>query len=191
MTTKPITPCLIVSFLSLYICQFCLEGNTLYAQQEGITYGIETDVLPFALSGYIGAAWIGKGHFRMRALHASVKMPSITVPDEFTNNRIRSTAILLDYFPAEGFRGWWAGGGYVFWDGSIQTADRSARSDYKTHLLNGSLGYQFPFGDHFYLSPWGGLSIRVAGEKEIPVGEESFEPSLLNPELSLKLGWEF
>lgn len=191
MTTKPLTHPLITTLLFTFFCLLNPADQKVYAQDGSLKFGIETDVLPFALNGYIGAAWIGQGHFRVRALHASVKMPAIVVPDEFTNNRIRSTAVLIDYFREEGFRGWWIGGGYVLWDGSIALADRSAGAEYTTHLLNGSIGYQFPFGDHFYLSPWAGMSIRVAGDKNIPVGSETFKPWLLNPELSLKGGWEF
>lgn len=159
-----------------------------------IKFGIEADVLPYALGGYMGAAWVGQGHFRIRSLYAYVKMPKLITPDEFTNHRIRSFAILADYFLKEDFTGWWAGGGMAIWNGTIRAREQNDphhSTGYRTYLANGSAGYTFSFGEHFYMGPWGGLSIRVAGDRDIPVASEIYDPPFLNPELSFKLGWMF
>ncbi|TRZ46997.1 hypothetical protein D3A96_05380 [Robertkochia marina] len=171
----------------------CFTGHA-QESKPPVKFGIETDVLPYALGGFMGAAWMGKGHFRIRSLYAYVKMPKLITPDQFTNHRIRSFALLVDYFPKKEFTGWWAGGGMAFWNGSIQTKDQPDQNSdtrFRTYLLNGSAGYIFSFGEHFYLGPWSGLSIRVGGNRNIAVDTETYDPPLLNPELSAKLGWIF
>ncbi|MBK9489386.1 MAG: hypothetical protein IPO07_11805 [Haliscomenobacter sp.] len=45
--------------------------------------------------------------------------------------------------------------------------------------------------NHLYLSPWAGLSIRVAGDTDVPVDNKRFTLPLFNPEASLKVGLYF
>lgn len=175
------------------VCAFCilaLSTKNIQAQ-ESVSIGVELDVLPYLTGGYFGAVWVGKGHVRARALYAKVNMPDFIVSDGFTNNTIRSFAFVGDYFLNKEQKGLWFGGGMVLWDGEIQSDLQLETASYKNYLLNGSIGYVWDFGRKFYLSPWAGMSIRVGGDKAVEVDDDTFEPRLLNPEMSLKLGYRF
>mgnify|MGYP000005531029 CR=1 FL=1 len=174
---------------------FAFYPLLLFAQnvhaQKTVSAGVELDVLPYLTGGYFGAVWVGKGHVRARALYAKVNMPDFIVKDGFTNNTIRSFAIVGDYFLKEEQIGLWFGGGMVLWDGEIQSDLQLETASYQNFLLNGSIGYVWNLGNKFYLSPWAGLSVRVGGDKTVAVDDDIFEPRLLNPEMSLKLGYRF
>ena len=71
----------------------------------------------------------------------------------------------------------------------IKTA--AVRQDDGSYLLNGSIGYALQLYRSIYVSPWAGLSLRVAGDSDIRVDGLSFEPRVLNPEASVKFGWVF
>jgi hypothetical protein len=99
--------------------------------------------------------------------------------------------LLADYVLKENWKGWWAGTGLVYWQSSIQTDKKESASNYKTWLLNGSLGYNFKLCKNFYISPWCAMHIRIAGDKSVSVDDKTFTPPLLNPEASIKLGAYF
>lgn len=165
---------------------------TPFAQaQEELKMGVELDVLPYLTGGYFGAVWVGKGHFRARALIAKVNMPEFITPDEFTDNTIHAYALVGDYFFKKEQVGLWIGAGIVLWDGSIKDEQKLDKASYQSYLLNGSAGYVFNLSQRFYLSPWGGLSLRVAGDNDIFVNGNEYKPPFLNPELSLKFGYKF
>jgi len=180
-TTMKICLCLLLPLFSIHAAR----------AQEKVKAGVELDVLPYLTGGYFGAAWVGKGHLRTRALFARVHMPDFIVRDGFTNNTIRSYALLEDYFLKKDQTGFWLGSGLVLWDGKIQTDQRLETASYQTYLLNGSLGYVFNLSQRFYLSPWAGLSLRVGGDRHIPVDTKTFDPPLLDPEMSVKFGYRF
>lgn len=168
--------------------------SPLISQEESrnsFTAGLEQDILPYITGGYFAGIWAGKGHIRGRALLVRVHKPDFILPEGFTNNRTTAFALLGDYFLRNNWRGWWAGAGLVYWKNTIQTDAHLGTASFDQYLLNGSLGYNWKFWRNFYLSPWAGLHIQVAGDKEIPVDGKIFRPSLLNPEASLKLGWHF
>ncbi|MDX1939231.1 MAG: hypothetical protein SFU99_01690 [Saprospiraceae bacterium] len=159
--------------------------------QSTFTIGIEQDALPYFTGGYFGAVWAGKGHLRGRALLARVHKPDFITPDGFTNNHTTAYAFLADYFLKEDWKGWWIGAGLVYWDNSIQSDQKLSTAQYHNTLLNGSLGYNWKFYRHFYLSPWAGMSLRINNRNKVTVDNQSFTPPLFNPEVSLKLGWHF
>ncbi|SDQ79005.1 hypothetical protein [Flagellimonas zhangzhouensis] len=157
-------------------------------QQNKIQVGVELDVLPYITGGYFGAIWARKGHFGGRALFAKVNMPDFIVPEGFTDNEINSYALIADYFLNENQTGMWLGGGLVLWDGTIKSDQKLETTSYQSYLLNGSIGYIINLSNRFYLSPWAGLSLRVAGTDDIRVDNQIYDPPFLNPELSLKIG---
>lgn len=157
-----------------------------------LSVGLELDVLPYATGGYFGAVWIGKGHWRGRVLAAQATKPDFLLPDDYTDNRIRAYAVLADYFPKQNFRGWWLAAGLVYWDGRIRHEPTRQTGAYQSYLLSGGLGYNWMFFRHFYLSPWIGLHVRVAGDGAVDFpGGVAYEPPRFNPEGSLKVGWYF
>lgn len=152
---------------------------------------IEQDLLPYLTGGYYGAFWVGKGHMRGRALVAHVNKPSFIVPNGFTNNQVTAFALLADFFPKEKWTGWHMGAGIVLWQSSIQSNQRLQTAKYENVLLNGSIGYNWKLGTHFYVCPWAGMHLKVGGTSTVSVDNVSFETPLLTPEASVKLGWVF
>lgn len=179
------------SILLILFLAACSIPSKVSAQKSPLKSGVELDFLPYALKGYFGAVWAGKDQWRVRALHARVKMPGFLDPDGLENNWIHSTAVLLDYFPEGKLEKWWIGAGPVLHNGRIEAKNSGEQATYHSYLLNGSAGYIFPLGKHLYCSPWAGLSLRIAGDKDIPVGDQTYDPPFLNPELSFKVGYMF
>lgn len=190
---KPnIRTCLIILLLSVGPSVVDLRGQPVSRTEPGrgaLGFGVELDVLPFATGGYFGAAWVAKGPYRLRGLHARVHMPEFIVQDGFTGNDIDAFAVLVDAFPDGD--GIWIGGGAVYWRGSVQSDALRTTTEYDSYLLNGGLGYVYRLTRHIYASPWAGLSVRVGGDKDIVVDGREFRPPRLNPEASLKFGWGF
>lgn len=156
-----------------------------------ISIGVEQDVLPYLTGGYFLAAWAGNHHIRARAVFASVKKPDWIIPEGFTNNQVKAYALLADYFLQEDWKGWWIGGGLVYWDSSIQSDAQLSTARYQNILLNGSLGYSWKFWKRFYVSPWAGMHIRVGGDTDVLVDGKHFTPPVFNPEASVKFGYCF
>ena len=150
--------------------------------------GAEVDILPFATGGWFIGGWLGEGKWRIRTLLTEVHKPDFTTTSGFTNHKITSIALLVDRFAKPEWKGWWAGGGIVYWASTIQTDLKQESSNFQNYLLNGSLGYNIKLGRHIYLSPWAGLSVRIGGDKDVPVDQKKYTLPLLNPEASIKFG---
>lgn len=176
---------------SLFLLWVLLVGFcTVEAQEDRVAVGLEQDVLPYALGGYFANVWVGKEHFRARALMAKVNKPDFLIPSNFTNNRITAYALLGDYFFKNDWKGLWIGSGVVHWNSSIDNQAQTARDHFKHWLLNGSAGYNWQLAKHFYVGPWAGLHLRVHGTGTT-IGSEKYQLPLLNPEASIKIGWYF
>lgn len=154
-----------------------------------VTIGIEQDFLPYATGGYFAGAWVGKGHLRTRLLTAYVHKPDFIITKGFTNNRVNAYAIVTDYFLRKGWIGWYAGTGLVYWKSTIQTDQKLATAHYENYLINGTLGYNYALSKHWYLSPWGGLHLKIGGANHVNIDGKIYNPPLLNPEASVKIGW--
>jgi hypothetical protein len=178
------------TFLILF-CLAILTDATSQTSAKKISIGVEEDLLPFATGGFFGGLWAGKDHIRGRALIARVYKPDFIIKKGFSNNNVTAYALLADYFLKDNWNGWWAGAGIVYWRSSIKTSEHQNTAQFKNTLLNGSIGYNWKFYKNFYLSPWTGMHLRVAGDKEVKVDDKTFNPPLLNPEASLKLGFFF
>ena len=155
------------------------------------SFGVEIDALPYVTGGYFGALWLGKNHLRTRALTTKVFKPDWSTKEGFKNHEIQAYALVIDYFPALNWRKWWIGAGPVIWKSKIQADGSSVNTSFSNFLLNGSIGYHLGLGRHFYLSPWAGISLKIAGDKDVSVQNKIYNLPLLNPEMSLKLGFHF
>lgn len=176
-----------IIFLSLLF----LFASALQAQQNNIQVGLELDALPYLTGGYFVGGWIGQNHWRARALHANVHKPDWTTTQGFSNHRVNAYALLLDFFPKQEWRSWWIGAGPVYWRSHIQSDEKKQTVFFQNYLLNGSMGYNLKLGKKVYISPWAGLSMRIAGDRDVPVDQSSYTLPLFNPEASLKLGVYF
>lgn len=179
------------SFFAVIFCSVILCSQNSLAQSPRLSIGLEQDFLPYATGGYYAAAWVGKSHVRARALVAHVHKPSFIVPSGFTNNVVTAYALLGDYFLKPDFSGWSIGGGLVLWNSSIQSNLQQSTVSYNNTLLNGSLSYTWKFHKNFYLSPWAGLHLKIAGADHVTVDGSSFATPLFTPEASVKVGWYF
>jgi hypothetical protein len=150
--------------------------------------GAELDVLPYVTGGYFAAIWTGKDKYRTRILTASVHKPDWSTKKGFKNHHITAYALVFDIFLKPEWEGWWVGGGPVLWKSSIQGEANSDMVKFSNTLINGSLGYHFVLRRHIYISPWAGLSLKVAGDSNIDVNSKIYNLPLLNPEMSLKAG---
>lgn len=153
--------------------------------------GIELDILPYATGGYFAAICAGKKHWRIRALTAEVHKPDWSTKKGFNNHEITAYAMVFDYFPASEWRRWWIGAGPVLWKSRIRADGFDQSTPFTNILLNGSLGYNIGIGKYIYLSPWMGMSLKIAGDKNIIIQNRIYNLPLLNPEVSLKLGAHF
>jgi len=176
----------------LIIVVVCLQLNVSAQKKSApLQYGAELDVLPYITGGYFGAVWIGKNNWRVRGLTASVNKPDWSTTKGFVNHQITAYAIVADYFLKPEWKGFWLSTGLVYWQSSIQTNQRMQQSTFGNVLINGSAGYHLALGKKLYLSPWGGLSFRTAGDKNVAVDDKRYTLPFINPEASLKLGMVF
>jgi len=154
-------------------------------------FGVELDVLPYATGGYFGAGWAGKDKWRVRGLYADVNRPDFVTKDGFTDHHVKAYALVLDRFLKDNWKGWWIGGGPVLWKSDIQSDSSNATKSFDNFLLNGSLGYNFTIYKNIYISPWAGLSLKVAGDDEFTLDNKEYNLPWLNPEASVKFGIYF
>lgn len=161
------------------------------ATARQLSVGVETDALPLATGGYLAALWAGTPRWQVRTLLARVNMPNLARPHAFDRQQIDATAVLLDVHPLGATSPWWVAAGLVRWDGRLRDASTGVTENYDVWLLNGSAGWHRNVWKNLYVRPWAGLSLRAGGDRDIRVGDSTYDPLLLNPELSVKMGWRF
>jgi hypothetical protein len=86
------------------------------------------------------------------------------------------------------WKGWWIGAGPVYWKSSIESESNNTQRNFENLLLNGSIGYNFKIYKNLYVSPWAGMSCKIAGNDQFILDNKSYQLPFLNPELSLKIG---
>ena len=177
---------------NIIIVFIVLSSNICLGQfNKPVSFGSEIDALPYATGGYFGALFLGKNHWRVRALSANVHKPDWTTKKGFNHHEILAFALVVDLFQAQNWRKWWIGAGPVLWNSKIRAEGSNTIASFSNLLLNGSIGYNFGLVRNIYLSPWAGLSLKVAGDKDIVVQNKIYNLPFLNPEMSLKLGFHF
>jgi hypothetical protein len=180
-----------IYYLILILVCFGCNIHAQSIESKKLDAGLELDVLPYATGGYFGAAWMGKGLWRVRALTAYVKKPDWSTKNGFANHQIHAYALVVDRFLKKDWKGWWAGAGFVYWNSSIQADTKINTASFNNVLANGSVGYHITLNKHFYLSPWASLNFKLAGDKNISVDNKIYNLPFANPEASLKLGYRF
>ena len=153
--------------------------------------GVEVDVLPYLTGGYYGSIWAHKNHFRYRAIITQVTTPEFMVKDGFTNNEIKSYALIADYFFSPKFEKWWIGTGFEYWDAQIQSDLKLSTAKYDNYMITVGGGYVWNFGKNFYLNPWVATHFRLEGDSNVMVDGSKFNTPAFVPEVSLKVGWYF
>lgn len=158
-------------------------------------WGLESDVIGWATGGYHGSAWFGSERVRLRMVKAVFYPPDFTLPDGFERLRNDAWEFFIDVAwrpPGNRFEGLWSSLGLELYDRTIR--DEGSGTDARFSALELALraGYIWhPFDAGFYVNPWVGLNVRMAGDETVLVGERTYSAPRIAPLASLKLGWEF
>ena len=153
--------------------------------------GAEVNPIPYLSGGYSGSLWWGFKHFRIVGSGAYTTVPSFFVPGGFEQNKIRSFALLGNYFFDPAFKNLWIGGGPEYWMGSVINSDDQTSGKYTNYVLTLDAGYVIKIWNDFYINPVASIHLVVSGEKVIETGNATFNANTIMPDLSLKIGYHF
>jgi len=156
--------------------------------------GTELDVLPYALGGYYGSAFLGHDGWRFRGVAARSDTPSFLVTNGFEKKRTDAYALLADRFLGSKrtqLKGFWVGGGGEYWQSRIRQENTSNFTHYDNFVLTAGGGYVWKLSNHFYLNPWSAMHVVVSGDRNINVSGKMYQQPRFTPEGSLILGFIF
>jgi hypothetical protein len=153
--------------------------------------GAEINPMPFINGGYYGSLWWGMKHVRLRGIASHTTVPGFLVTEGFEQNRIRSYALLGDYFFHEAFKGFWAGGGFEYWQGSTVNSDDGTEGKYTNYVFTLDVGYLLKVWRNFYISPSGSVHMVVAGDKVIEVGNATYNSPTISPSITITIGYHY
>ena len=161
---------------------------------KGGTYiGIEQDVLPYFLKGWIACAWVGQNKTRLRIAYAHATSPDLFNPDGFTNSKTRALGFQFEQFFKPEFKGFWVGPGIGYWwntiDSEVDTENPS--QSFESLIISLGGGYNWYLWKGLYVSPWVAGHLRVSGNHALEFSNGSFTPWRVTPEVSVKVGWRF
>jgi hypothetical protein len=185
------------SYIILLIILFCLpvlsnaQNRHRHYSETYYAIGAEVNPFPFISGGYYGSLWWGVSQIRIRATGAYTSVPGFLVSEGFEQNKIRSYSLLGDYFFNEAFKGFWAGGGFEYWDGSVVNSDDKLKGKYTNYVLTFDVGYLFKIWNNFYVSPSGSIHMVVAGEKVVEVGNATYNSSTISPSITITIGYHY
>ena len=153
-----------------------------------LMFGVEQDVLPYFLKGYIVTGWIGSGFFRKRFSYAQASSPGFFLQDGISSDRVKAFGLSFEYFFRENFEGFWFGPGIGYWTNDIQ-AENGLKQKNESFIFTLGGGYNYSLTKWLYVSPWLALHTRVSGTDEFNIGAvTTYKPILFTPELSVKIG---
>jgi hypothetical protein len=155
------------------------------------TAGVELDVLPYASGGYYVSGWIGHDRVRVRPVVTKTTLPDFVVQDGFKNADLDVYAVIVDYFPRGGFRGFWVGAGVEFWKNAIENEGNGSTAEWDNTVATIGAGYVWKFAGNFYLNPWAAAHVVTGGPISVNAGGATYSPKRFTPEVSVKLGWHF
>ncbi len=190
---EPRNPKIAIVAFALLLAIWALSGPSrqVYAQSDrAAVIGTELDLLPFLFQGYYASAVAGIGHWRGRLVATEVTVPDFVTPTGFKDNRLTVQALVVDYFFAQGFSGWWVGPGVEQWRGKVTNKSNGQAGSYSTQVFTAGGGYVYRLGQHVYLNPWAAVHVPAGGDRSVSIGGAEFD---INPaaEASLKLGLDW
>lgn len=162
--------------------------------QERLLFGLETDVLPYALHGYYAGGFLGRGGWRVRGVVEANTAPSFQVASGFEDKRSDTYALLVDRFIGRrrnNLQGFTADVGVEYLRNRIRTTALPATANYHDFVLTAGGGYVWKVSRHVYLNPWAAGSFVVAGQRRIPVSGQTYKQPIAAPEASVKIGIVF
>ncbi|MGZ3863893.1 MAG: hypothetical protein ACXVPN_06015 [Bacteroidia bacterium] len=159
--------------------------------EEGkATLGVEQDVLPYVLKGYIGTLWMGFDNYRYRVSYAQAATPSFTHGKGISKDVVNALGLSFEFFRNKDFKGLWFGPGLGYWSNNIITAGGDKISNQSVVFSLGG-GYNYFLNKFLYISPWVALHTRVSGTQSIYVSDHTYNPAIFTPEVSFKIGVKF
>ena len=97
-----------MKYCVFFLLLFLLNTNV-FAQnnviQKKITIGIEQDILPYFLKGFIGTVWVGQGYSRYRLSYAQATAPHFFIGEDLTSDKVKAVGLSYEYFFKEDFKG--------------------------------------------------------------------------------------
>jgi len=156
-----------------------------------VRVGVELDLLPYMLGGAYGSAWLGREHWRARAVLTRTQLPGALVDDGFRDHSMTAYTALVDYFPDARLRGWWIGAGFEYWKNRVSRDDGTATARWSSPIGTIGGGYVKPVWRRLYVNPWAAAHLTLDRKSSIDVGGTSYRVRRLTGEASLKLGWGF
>ncbi len=166
------------------------RSQTMQTQDPKFILGIEQDVLPYFLNGYIFSGWIGKDHWRLRLSTARSDIPNFILDETIERDRVSVASVNIEYSFKQNFKAWWVGPGLSYWLNQVQFKTANELDNVSLVLTAGG-GYNYFLKDWLYLSPWVALHSRISGANSVSFGKYIYEPQRFTPELSLKVGIVF
>ena len=167
--------------------------------------GIELELSPFILKGYILQGWLSLGNapFRLRVNMAENDMPKFMLDKRIEKERINSIGAYLDFFLKPQFTGLYFTGGIHYFAQNITTKDTLVNNSslilnpisynklaHNSIMISLGLGYNYYFYKGFYIAPWAGFHTRMSNTRAKNWAQDfTYEPQLLYPEVALKIGW--
>ena len=173
---------------------YCFTTSSALAEENKHafnTWGIELDALPYITGGYYISGWAAFSNFRYRAVAANTNVPDFAIKDGFDDLEINAYALIVDYFQDQSLKGLWFGGGLEYWDSRITEEVSADSAQFNNTVATVGGGYVWYFAEQWYLNPWGALHIIIGGDKDVTVGNKTYQPPVVSGEISIKLGWKF
>ncbi len=152
-----------------------------------LTIGLEQDILPYVLKGYIITGWIGRDFFRYRMSYAQAETPGFTHNENIHKDRVNAFGLSFEFFFKEKYKGLWFGPGVGYWTNYIQ-ADDGTKGKNESVIFSLGGGYNYYLTRWLYVSPWVAMHFRVSGYDKINIGTTMYTPAIFTPEVSLKMG---
>lgn len=178
-----------LSFFFVFIALFSLKAQE-QKPTPSLSIGLEQDILPYILKGYIITGWAGKNHLRARLSYAKAISPEFILQDGIQKDEVNAFGLSIEYFFKENFKGLWLGPGVGYW---INHVDVNSVDPVQNESFIFSLGggYNYFLTDWLYISPWVATHFRISGTTEIYTHGITYKPAVFTPEVSLKLGIKF
>lgn len=156
-----------------------------------IYFGLEQDVLPYVLSGFIITGWAGIKKTRLRLSYAHANSPKFFRKKNIDFEQTRATGLNVEFFFKPEFEGFWVGPGLGYWWNTVKNEETGQVRDFTSAVVSVGGGYNWFIWKGLYISPWLAAHFRLSGNKGFEMGGELYKPMLITPEISLKIGWCF
>lgn len=151
---------------------------------------LEVDPTAYVFSGYSLHAGLGWKRARLDLGAFGMDMPSFAQSNNDFDVSFSGFGAKLQYFAFGEQRGGFVGvDGGVTWELAERTGSLMASRDRQVSL-GVNAGWRFTLGDHFYATPWLGVSYAF-GAQSTTLGGSTFEPARVNVFPAVHLGYRF